>query len=1199
MHKSNPTDDRELTLLLLFKDELSTSGQEGIALVTESMTIARHIEAARRMELSAEPEPIQLIMNGCAAENAEHVSSISHPKVKPVPTGCFVWGWWRKPWETHHKLLPVLKEICDRGDKPTVFLYSQYLRRIYQAILHDLYFVPETTTVELPIDWVSRCPIYYADTNHLNGAFFVMEIPSTKYLDPNEVFSSYYIDASSFDIEEMEMYAVIRPPDGVIDTCRDIIDKPPTPVRIRISEHTMFALRKFQQKALTLSLIKGNRASDAELEEAFAKMEWNDVRDLIRDFGLNEWRRLYHSPRTIETISSIARRRTKENIIRFDLFLIASIARNSNLLTSLFLDTQPPTGTELIQTLARWATESEIGEQRQLASSIFIQIWKSIQGRYDLADLSEYFKKLPEFEEIAHSTRYGIQGKFYRDHLNHNVRAALLSGYLADQLWSGEASNSNRVLISFLAGLFHDIALPISSFESTAKILQGALGGMGITTEFPIAGSLIDRTRLKECLGIVALYASLPRLHELHGRDNLNLESHRDEFLKIADPRLLYEEMLCSMTDEHSLLSAAVLLYAAALGKSKRELGVGIRKIGVEGFGHGRKASGTELIQLIQAVALHDRKAAAQFPDAKEEPIGVPVGLAWEDFPIPTLLSIADDLQEWGRPIAKFDQPVISDARINVSSELVEVEYALRVDPSVLGATPYSFLEHLFGKIRSLKRISNSLNGSNLTVKITMNIINGSLTLAHVGGEGYKLELKQEAKKVIWPRKTDQPLYISPGPNGDLYAIESIAGLPSGQMSIRRDFILLIGDDKDRKQFRTQIGKGSPILSFSTDGTEAVLTLTSVKLSMELDTYIFSALDQYHTISTDMVDFTSDVGIIRGKLKSVTSTTEHSKNVQLRANKGIHLQPTPHFMDLDWRFSWEAAQRILRFVTYYANKKGRVCYLGCPTLAIFHTLNSAEMGKKWTLIDKGHYAIEKWIENGIIDKDRITTCDLRRPLPNDLLNIFDVVIMDPPWYEDYYTIFWRRALELVKRNGLIGVCEYAGYDIDKSQQFLAIRKTILRMTAQPGYFASIGISYAPPPFETFWAKDAEFTDAATQAYRPTFIDFYRIATPSNKVVGGRTIPPLDLSTIIPLEDGHYLRCRDDLDWSVLSTQEVRFRTRKNIDVYKKDDMRILAWSTNNTLVENVVSKSGIKVSNEQDLREAVISWEKKTSDKAK
>ena len=414
-----------------------------------------------------------------------------------------------------------------------------------------------------------------------------------------------------------------------------------------------------------------------------------------------------------------------------------------------------------------------------------------------------------------------------------------------------------------------------------------------------------------------------------------------------------------------------------------------------------------------------------------------------------------------------------------------------------------------------------------------------------------------------------------------------------------RDFILVLGDQKNRELLRTQVGKGAQIISFSTDGTQVHMTLPTVMLSMELDTYIFSALDQEHTISTGMVDFASDVGVIRGKLKTVTSTAEHSQNVQLRTNKDLHLQPFPHFMDLDWRFSWKAAQQILRFIRYYNKKQGRICYLGCPTLAIFHTLNSAEMGEKWSLVDKGHYAIEKWIENGIINEDRVRIYDVRLPLPNDLMNIFDIVIMDSPWYRDDYTIFWRRALELVKRNGIIGVCEYPGYDSDKNKVFLEIKKTILGMTTQPGFFASIGISYTPPPYENFCGKDAEFTDAATRAYRPTFMDFYQIASPSTKVAGSKTIPELDLSIIVTLEDGHYLRCREDLDWSVLSTQGVRIRTRKDMGRYQKDDKRIIAWSTNNTIVESAVSGSGIKVSDQQDLKEAVISWEKETSDKTK
>ena len=60
----------------------------------------------------------------------------------------------------------------------------------------------------------------------------------------------------------------------------------------------------------------------------------------------------------------------------------------------------------------------------------FIETWKVISEKYKLTDFTGYFELLPVLEEIIHATQYGLEKKFYRDHLNHNIRAALLSAYI-------------------------------------------------------------------------------------------------------------------------------------------------------------------------------------------------------------------------------------------------------------------------------------------------------------------------------------------------------------------------------------------------------------------------------------------------------------------------------------------------------------------------------------------------------------------------------------------------------------------------------------------------------------------------------------------------------------------------------------------------------------------------------------------------
>ena len=264
----------ELVLLMIFKDDLSSSGEHGFPLAIESVTIERHLVATQAPKKSEVPQPQQIVL----PLQLDEVSKIKQQDVPEIPDNCFVWGWWRKPWEKHPKLLQYFAERCYEGQNPDVLLYNRYLRRIYKAKLHGLHYIPNASTVEIPPSWIYECPDYYSIRQHLCGAFFLLEILKDKKgkpikLVPKEIFQQYYIDSLSFNFESLIELAIISPPEEIVKICSNIIDKRPDPHNLLISQHSMFALRTLTQKELTKKMISESVA-DKIVADAINRMPW-------------------------------------------------------------------------------------------------------------------------------------------------------------------------------------------------------------------------------------------------------------------------------------------------------------------------------------------------------------------------------------------------------------------------------------------------------------------------------------------------------------------------------------------------------------------------------------------------------------------------------------------------------------------------------------------------------------------------------------------------------------------------------------------------------------------------------------------------------------------------------------------------------------------------------------------------------------
>lgn len=297
-----------------------------------------------------------------------------------------------------------------------------------------------------------------------------------------------------------------------------------------------------------------------------------------------------------------------------------------------------------------------------------------------------------------------------------------------------------------------------------------------------------------------------------------------------------------------------------------------------------------------------------------------------------------------------------------------------------------------------------------------------------------------------------------------------------------------------------------------------------------------------------------------------------------------HLLPHPHFLDFDWRFTEHSAKWIVQAAKYYAEEKP-ICYLGCPTLAIWHsTLNSSD--NNWILLDRGHFALEKWIDN-TIPRDRWREYDVFNPLPADLARKFAVVVTDPPWYAPDYDAFCKRVEQLILPGGLAFISSYPPFRPYKADKHMRFSHVIKNELGKPTWLGSMEIDYEIPEFELSWEGHKQFQHLGLGVYRPGYLDVYRCV---NKVIhetDGQATRRF-LSKWQGLSGNHHIRYSTTIEYPCT----VRIERRKKLKRPLKNELQnIIAWTSKNAIVQK--RKRGIEVANIAELISHAEEWENK------
>lgn len=229
---------------------------------------------------------------------------------------------------------------------------------------------------------------------------------------------------------------------------------------------------------------------------------------------------------------------------------------------------------------------------------------------------------LAYFEQILISSR-GLEKKFYRDHLNHIIRVALLARAIGRRPPFSLSSKGLDELV--LACLFHDVGYPLSkisqSFRSTVQAI-------------------------KNCYNIASGISEI---------SDMTLNLNRDQ------------------------LAAALLVEKRTFENQLKELDHGLLSA-LEFISYLKQDHIRNYTNVIRAIAFH----SPSFRSVVNERLL-------------TILMIADELQEWGRPVNLAVIPKIKDLRLD--DNLLEGEYNTK------GISSYSILRQIYSKSRNLNRI--------------------------------------------------------------------------------------------------------------------------------------------------------------------------------------------------------------------------------------------------------------------------------------------------------------------------------------------------------------------------------------------------------------------------------------------------------------------------------------------------------------
>lgn len=126
----------------------------------------------------------------------------------------------------------------------------------------------------------------------------------------------------------------------------------------------------------------------------------------------------------------------------------------------------------------------------------------------------------------------------------------------------------------------------------------------------------------------------------------------------------------------------------------------------------------------------------------------------------------------------------------------------------------------------------------------------------------------------------------------------------------------------------------------------------------------------------------------------------------------LHL-PVPHPLDYDWRFTEDAIHRLANLCLENTQVGDTVALLGIPS--VFSMAVELAAQRNLILIDSNPAIVESLVKD--FPGGTILQCNLlKEPVPEGTAA---TVMLDPPWYMEYFTAFLWAASRLCRVNGKV------------------------------------------------------------------------------------------------------------------------------------------------------------------------------------
>lgn len=173
--------------------------------------------------------------------------------------------------------------------------------------------------------------------------------------------------------------------------------------------------------------------------------------------------------------------------------------------------------------------------------------------------------------------------------------------------------------------------------------------------------------------------------------------------------------------------------------------------------------------------------------------------------------------------------------------------------------------------------------------------------------------------------------------------------------------------------------------------------------------------------------------------------------------------PVPHILDYDWRFSMQSIRHLYKKIRSDAPRKGTIVFLGTPSLWKYCARLLPDR-LQLILIDINANKHLKGMK-----QTNISGLDIDINKKSEILpKIYaDIIIMDPPWYLNYYRLFFARANEMTHYGTLIYCVMPPRFTRVKAQE--ETEELLVELSDQYGLekvsYHTGDVTYHTPPFE--------------------------------------------------------------------------------------------------------------------------------------